>query len=155
MEPKSNTLVKRESLAKQVKSAADWFFCIAALSLVNFVLSHSGSDSFFLAGLGVSLIIGGLAKEFGSFAYAVGIIMSLGASAFFCLFGAMARKGHSWAFIIGMILYALDGLLLLAFQEYFGAGFHLFALIFIFLGYRANRQLGQAPPEPPINLEKL
>jgi len=42
-----------------------------------------------------------------------------------------------------MILYALDGLLLLFFGDYLGFGFHLYALYGLYRGYRASVELGR------------
>lgn len=142
-----NREVDRATLERQFRSGADWFFWIAGLSLVNLIVSMTGSDYGFVVGLGVSQAIGYIIAEFGTAAQAVGLIIGLMGPAFFALFGVWARKGHNWAFITGMILYALDGLLLLALSEYVGAGFHAFALYCIFTGFRANRKLRRLPAE--------
>jgi hypothetical protein len=44
-----------------------------------------------------------------------------------------------WAFVLGMTLYAGDGLLLLRARDYLAVGFHVFALYAIYSGYKAAK----------------
>ena len=46
----------------------------------------------------------------------------------FVLFWNFARKGQSWAWYLGMGLYAIDGVLLLLFKDYLAIAFHAYAL---------------------------
>ena len=57
------------------------------------------------------------------------------------IFGFFANKKHKWSFIIGMILYALDGLVFLVFGDIISVGFHIFALFGIYTGIKALKQL--------------
>ena len=61
----------------------------------------------------------------------------------FILFGVFAHKGHLWSFVVGMILYALDGLIFAIASDWLAAGFHVFVLYWLFNGFRAARQLQQ------------
>jgi hypothetical protein len=70
-------------------------------------------------------------------------------------FGVFARKRLRWAFIIGMILYALDGLIFLWVGDYLSIGFHLFALYGLYRGVNALGHLaaleqveGETMPRP-------
>ena len=71
----------------------------------------------------------------------VAIVVNLVITAIFALFGYFANKRFAAAFIIGSVLYALDGLIYLALGSMFAAGFHVFALFFIIRGFLASRQL--------------
>ncbi len=61
----------------------------------------------------------------------------------FFLIAYNAKRKKAWAFVIGMILYGLDGLIFLPVQDYLSFGFHLFALFFIFKGFSAMRELNK------------
>src|SRR5205085_6652795 len=69
----------------------------------------------------------------GQISPAVSLAVTVGAAAFFWLMGRFAKMGQKWALILGMLLYALDGavLLLLPVQPWLMIGFHVFALIMI------------------------
>lgn len=62
------------------------------------------------------------------------------------LFALLAGRRRGWAFIVGMALYALDGLVFLLFGDFLSAGFHAFALFGIFSGYRALREMDVRVP---------
>ena len=75
----------------------------------------------------------------------------------FAFFGYYAGKRSSAVFIIGIVIYVLDGLLLLLLGIWAAAAFHAFALFFIIRGFMACRSLNafeanrpfQPPPPPP------
>jgi hypothetical protein len=73
--------------------------------------------------------------------------------ALFLLFGVKARAGRSWAFVVGMALYALDALIALAFEDWMSLGFHGWALFSLWGGLGALRKLDAMGPEvvqPPL-----
>ena len=123
--------------------SARWFYWIAGLSLVNAFFALSNSNTTFFVGLGITQLLSGLAIEFK--APALGLALDIAASGIFASFGYFASKGMSWAFIVGMVLYALDGLIFLVFQDWLPFGFHVLVLYWIFLGWRANQKLHQSP----------
>jgi hypothetical protein len=137
-----------EELAKlenQVKSGASWFFWIAGLSVINSVVALSGSQWGFIMGLGVTQIVDTIGKTLGGAGVPVAIILDIIVAGVFVLFGVFARQRHPWAFIVGMVLYGLDGLLFLLGGDLLGLGFHGFALFCIFAGFSALKKLQQAP----------
>jgi len=130
------------ALEKQLKGGGSWFYWIAGLSLVNSVLALSGSGTRFILGLGITQIFDELAQGMGSGAgRAVGVVLDLLAAAVFVFFGVFANKRHTWSFIVGMALYALDGLIYVIAQEWLGVGFHAFVLFCLFRGFKACREL--------------
>ena len=129
-----------------VKSGANWFYWIAGLSVVNSLVYMSGSDWSFLAGLGITQIVEAfvdLAIENGapSMMKAVAIAFSLIVIAVFALFGYYSNKRFATVFAVGIMLYLLDGLLLLVLGVLPSAGFHAFALFFMIRGFLACREL--------------
>lgn len=136
-------------LQRQVKSGADWFFWIVGLSIINSLALALGGKWSFLIGLGSTQFVDGfinaLAVEFGppiqTIIRILGLVISVIIAGVFALFGLLARKGHKWSFIVGMMLYALDGIIFLLVGDLASLGFHLFALFWISVGLRAKIQL--------------
>ena len=129
-------------LEKQLKGGGSWFYWISGLSLVNSAIALSGSGTRFILGLGITQIFDELAQGMRSGAgLAVAVVLDLLAAAVFVFFGVFANKRHTWSFIVGMALYALDGLIYLIAQDWLGVGFHAFVLFCLFRGFKACRAL--------------
>ena len=129
----------------EVMSGASWFWWIAGLSLVNTIMIHSGSDTGFIIGLGFTLVVDSMFREYQLVAFiidalAIGTILALG---FF------ARKGHFWAFVTGIVLYTLDAGIYLIAQDWLAVAFHGLALFYLFRGAKALRAALKAAAEPP------
>ena len=60
----------------------------------------------------------------------------------------LSREGHRWAFLAGMALYALDGLIFLGFGLWLDLAFHAFALFNIYKGLSALNELHQLDRQP-------
>jgi hypothetical protein len=140
----NSTLLEADRLPdytkQKVMTSANWFFWIAALSLVNSVVAHSGSQWHFFLGLGMTEVVDVVAGQFGGVGMAIAIMFDLLAATVFAGFGLLARRMLLWPFVAGMVVYLLDGGLLLAVGEYFGAAFHAYALYAIFVGFNALRE---------------
>jgi hypothetical protein len=145
------------------KSGANWFYWIAGLSVINSLAFIGGANFSFLAGLGlthlVEAVVGELVKQ------GMPGAVKLAALAFdfvvigmFVLLGFYANKRWAAAFIIGIVIYLLDGVLLLVLGAFAPAVFHAFALFFIIRGFIACRKLNAAetaqaihvPPPPSL-----
>lgn len=140
-----------EDLLKKRSSGAAWFFWIAALSFINALVVVFQGQWSFLVGLGITQLISGFASGLSTdlgvgvtiVAFALNLIVLL-----ICVgFGLFARKGHTWAFIVGMILYALDGLIFLLVSDWLSVGFHAFVLYSLYRGLDASRRLDQLKAE--------
>lgn len=138
------------ALQAAMKSGANWFYWIGALSLINsLVIAFEGNLQFpvglaitqLLAGLGMWLTTTGDSSAF--------LIVTLGISLFisiiFAGLGYYAGKGFAAAFIVGIVFYSLDAIIYLAFGDFFGVGFHILALFFIVRGFLVSRTLSRAP----------
>lgn len=132
---------------RRSQTGANWFFWIAGLSLVNSLIVVMGGNWSFLAGLGVTQFIDavarGLSTRGGAAATVLALLLDVGAAGVLVMFGLLARQRHSWAFVLGMILYAMDGLLLVIVQDWLGLAFHAYALFCIYRGLSANNKLGE------------
>ena len=137
--------IEKLELEKRMKNGANWFYWIAALSLINSVIMLFNGNWSFLAGLGITQVIDAIAIQVsaagGSGANVIALMMDIIVAAFFAFFGFMAGKRQGWAFITGMVLYFLDGLIFLLVQGWLSIAFHLFALYCIYQGLRALNQL--------------
>ena len=80
-------------------------------------------------------------------------VLDLLAASVFVMFGVFARKRKPWAFIVGLVLYGLDGLIFLVAGDVLSVGFHVFGMWGIFNGLRACRAIN-AEGEPPIVLSE-
>lgn len=135
----------------QMQSGARWFYWIAGLSLINSIVALTNSNFGFLAGLGITQFISGLAlgmsESFGTAVTAIALILDVTVAAFFVFLGFFAYKGHTWAFVIGFVIYALDGLIFLGFGIWLSLAFHVFVLYCLYRGFAANRKLKQVEAE--------
>jgi uncharacterized protein DUF4339 len=141
--PKSAaTDLDQYKLHQRFKSGASWFYWIAGLSVINSAMALSGTSWRLIVGLGITQIIDAFAKGFGSSTgMAIAIVLDALVAGLFILFGVFAGKGHTWSFLVGMILYALDGAIFLLGPDWLALGFHVFVLFCIFSGFKACQQL--------------
>ena len=138
-QPSAPPSAAHQALERQRRSGGQWFYWIAALSLINAVLAFSGQQWRFILGLGVTQLVQEMAAS-GS-AATIGGLVGVALIVVFAVLGQRAVVGHQWAFIVGMILFGLDGLLFVLIQDWVGVAFHAFALWMIGRGYAAARQL--------------
>ena len=149
--------VERAQLEQRMKSGANWFYWIAALSLVTSVISLAGGSWAFLVSLGVTQLVDAVAnagaERVGWGVKVFALAFDLVAAGLFALLGMFANKRQTWAFVVGMVLYLLDALVCLFIGFWLGLAFHAFALYSIFGGYRACAALaeldGRTPPPAP------
>ncbi|MFN2532142.1 MAG: hypothetical protein ABR555_12680 [Pyrinomonadaceae bacterium] len=113
----------------------------------------------FILSLGTTQIFDAIAnaasEQLGTAGKIVALIMDLIVTGVFALLGFLAGKKHLWAFILGMVLFGLDGLVLLVLQDWIGVVFHALVLFWLVRGYMAGRELmslerelAQQPPAP-------
>lgn len=147
--------IERHQIEERMKSGAHWFYWIAALSLITSVVSLTGNDWAFLVSLGITQVVDGIAIGVAERADTgvvkiVAFVFDVIAAGLFALIGYFASKRHSWVFIVGMVIYALDALIFLVAREWLGIAFHAFALYSIFSGYRACARLDEFDREAAL-----
>ena len=135
-------------LAARVKSGVSWLYWIAGLSLVNSVAALLGSDWRFIIGLGITQFIDAFAMGFGNGGKIVAFVLDLVAAGILILLGFFANKYHGWAAIVGIVLLALDTVIVALAAFGMGEGslwisvaFHVWAIYMIFRGFQASRAL--------------
>lgn len=150
-----NAIEEKLRLEAQLKSGANWFFVIATLSVVNSMILLLGGTFNFIVGLGLTQLVTFLAREASMAGKGLAVTLTLLAACVFVLFGVLARQRMQWAFVVGMVLYGLDGLLFVLVQDWLGIGFHGFALYGIYKGMQALgdfkrlEALSATAPPPP------
>jgi len=140
----------KANLERQFKGGADWFFWIAGLSLINTIIVMAGGNLNFVIGLGITQMIDGIAGNFGSIAKFIALAFDIFVTLAFVGFGLLARKRYNWAFILGMVFYAIDGLLFFLVFDLLAIGFHIFVLYCLFTGLRANSRLREFEQNSPL-----
>ena len=128
----------------RLKSGASWFYWIAGLSLINTISAFTGSDWRFIVGLGITQLLDAFGTQFGGAGKIVVLVLDLLAAGSFVLLGVFAHKCRKWAFVTGMVLFALDGLIFMLVQDWIGVAFHVFVLYCLLQGLKACQELNEA-----------
>lgn len=143
-------------LTRQMLSGANWFFWIAILSLIDTLVSPYYGTWTYAFSMGMSLGVDSVAQS--AVAHGMGSWMKIAAFALniviagiFILFGFAARRGNMAAFVTGLILYVLDGVLFfftgtigdrfLFGSAILGVVIHAVGVYYIFSGILAARKL--------------
>jgi hypothetical protein len=129
-------IAQKLRVEQALKGSSSWFIVIAGLSLVNSVLFMSGAKIHFIFGLGFTQIVDALAHNVGETGVVLDLIINGVIAAVFALFWNFARKGEKWAWVAGMGLYVLDGLILLLFKDFLSVAFHGWALYRMSMGWK-------------------
>ncbi len=158
-EQEQKSVEEKLKIENQFKAGANWFFWIAGLSLINSVILLTGSEWSFIIGLGITQIIDSiglvLAEEVGIAGKIVALVFDVIAAGIFVLFGVFAKKRYTWAFVVGMILYAVDGLIFLLVMDWLSIGFHIFALFCIYGGFKASRKLADLEEKQVLGTQTI
>jgi hypothetical protein len=132
----SNLSTQRLQIEQGLKGSSSWFVVIAGLSLVNSVLAMSGASIQFIFGLGLTQIVDALAHNAGGAGIVLNLIINGMIAGVFVFFWSFARKGAKWAFFLGMGLYVVDALILLALKDFLSVAFHGWALYRMYAGVK-------------------
>ena len=137
--------IQLAQLKQAYKTGANWFYWIAALTIITSLITFGGGGWRFFISLGSTQIIDGIAQglstELGGATKVIALILDLIVTGLFVLFGWLANQKHLWAFAVGMVAFALDGLVLLPFGDWIGVIAHAVVLFFLFRGFQAGRSL--------------
>ena len=130
---------------QRYQSGANWFYWIAGLTIITSVIGLLGGGWRFFLSLGTTQLIdaiGNAASEgLGNATKVIAFVLDIFITAAFAAFGALAHKKHLWAYVTGMAVFLLDGLVSLVFFDWIGILVHGFVLVVMFRGYQAGREL--------------
>lgn len=132
-------------LQSRMRAGAGWLMAVAIFSVLNSALMMFDAKLHFIVGLGITQIADGIGKVGGTAGGAAGLVITLIAAGVFLVFWKFAREGQPWAFLIGMILYGLDGLISLGFRLWLDLAFHAFAIFNLYRGLQALNALNRQP----------
>ena len=130
---------------RAIDQSGNWFYWIAALSLINSLILTSGATWTFVFGLTFTKIVDALAVQYKvvGFAAIACVGVNVCAVATFVLLGYFARRCNMWAFVTGLILFALDTLLLIASANVYSFVFHAYVIYKLIGGIMALRRHNQ------------
>ena len=136
-------------LALQVSGGANWFYWIAGLSIVNSIVNLYQGSWGFAAGLGINKLLDALSAATATdgginLGQVILLVLGIMIAGFFFIFGVLANRKQTWAFVLGIIMYTLDGVILVFIDDLLGIIIHLLAIIFLVRGYLALRKLLRA-----------
>jgi hypothetical protein len=126
-----------------VREGAQFFFWIVALAGINSVFAITGSHIHHFTGFGVTAMIGSLVQQ---------LIVNGWMAGGFLILGFCAAEGRKWAFAAGMLVYAVDGALLVAAGDYVSAAVHAGILFAIYRGFAA---LGESSGSEPYRVASV
>ncbi len=132
-----------------IDSSANWFYWIAALSVINSFITMSGSHWNFIFGLTFTKVVDALATQYKVTGLAAVLCIVLNALAIltFAILGYLARRCNMWAFIVGLVLCVMDALLILLAFNILALAFHAYLIFQIVLGIQALRRHQKAASE--------
>lgn len=133
------TSYQKQALLEPIHNAANWFYWITGLSLVNLILAVAEADHHFLIGLSMSEFASGvmLMPDGGALTKIVGgVVVAIILIGYFVI-GQLAHRPSKLAFIIGMSFYTLDGIIYVIFEDYFSAAFHGYVMYHFWMGFKA------------------
>lgn len=158
-------------LEDERRKGINWFYWISALSIINSIIIHYGSNRSFVVGLGITRLIDYrvdlsfrsmpfLYRLFNPILFSYRLLernlmradispdttrlfVSILLGAVFILFGVLGNKNMVWAVVTGMVVYAIDTLILLGIADYLGVVFHIFVLVMLYGGLRAVMTLNK------------
>lgn len=135
----------KDMLLSQRNNGISWFYWITGLSLINTCINVFDGGYSFIVWLWYTQFLDAIVILFrddgNRIAMTLVFFASLLVSGFFALSAYLTEHGKKWWYLIAMILYIIDMFVYLYVGDYVGIGFHIFALVYIYRGYVAHRQL--------------
>jgi len=150
--PSSENARAAERLAweQRLNGSAKWFYWIAAFSVVNAGLTVSGANLRFIIGMGVTDVVAAIGQRAGGAGVMAALVVTAFVAGLCGLFGYLGLRKHVWVFWVGMLLYALDGAILLLLQDFLSAAFHGWVLFNLFQGVKALKHLKALDAMSPV-----
>jgi hypothetical protein len=143
-----NTDYEPRKVIENAVRGCGWFRLVAVFSLINTVLHLFKADLTFVVGLGATQFIDGViivaSQEMTGGARTaiiiLGTLVNVSLAGVFLGIWRFSKAGSRVAYVLGMILYLLDGLLFVWLGDWVGIGFHAFFLFMMLGGYHFASQ---------------
>ena len=154
---------KKINFERVIQNSGNWFIFIAIFSMINTILFLLKISLTFVIGLGITQLIDAftyvlskdITPEIGLIIHIIGFVLDILFAWIFIGIALFVKKKNNWILITGIIIYALDGLLLLLFQEWIAVLFHAYALFFIWKGIQALNALKTLEMNGPIEIPSV
>jgi hypothetical protein len=131
----------RHVTRSSVLHAADWFFWLAILSVINSLIVYYYQTPNTPIALGITQWVDGTSGGIASSMTTEALVTNILIATVLAAFGLMARRGSDIAFVVGIFLYVIDAMLIIGMKDFFGFGVHLIALFFMMKGLLASRHI--------------
>jgi len=147
--PSQAQMMARLKLERQLRGGASWFYWIAGLSIINSILFILDISSTFVVGLGITQVIDGISAGIADLTEpgmmpmirTIGLVINIVIAGGFVAFGILGSNRRKWAIIVGMVLYALDIIILIIAMDWLSILFHAIALVGLVSGLSACSKL--------------
>ena len=152
---------KKMVLESKIKNGVSWFYWIAGLSLVNLFISAFGSKVVFAIGLGITRLINAIIMELSTtippssvinIVTIFGFIFEFILAGLFAFFGIFGQRKNRIVIIIGLVVYGLDCIILILFNDWWAVIFHCIAIYFIWSGFQAIGKMKELEINGPIQI---
>jgi hypothetical protein len=130
-------LLEQRGVQRNILLGANCFLFVAVISILSSVRILSSGHFGFLLGLGITSMVGESLRIDGHGGMATTLAVYGCTAGLFLAFWHFGAKGAKWAFLIGMLFYLVDTLILLLFRRVVAAGFHAFMLFEMYQGFAA------------------
>jgi len=145
---------KRMDLVRQAKGGINWFYWVAALSIINTIITLTGGLANFFLGFGLIPLVNALLARAAQGALAggtdlnlvtrlAGAVIDLALGGVFLLFGYLGQRSHRNWILVGIALYTFDGFIFLLYQDWLGVLFHAYVIYSLIRGLRAMDALSR------------
>lgn len=144
-------MLLKQNLMQAYNAVGGNFYSIAVFSIINTVIGFFKGGLYFPVGLGITQIIDAFSTLFQeelpesrTVFFGIGIVLDLIIVGIVAVFGYFIKKQIKWLIVLGGVLYLLDGLLFLIFQDWVGAAFHAYFLFQIWRNWQIIQKLTQS-----------
>ena len=135
--------MEQSEFAKPIRNGGNWFFWVAALSLINTIAVATGNDWGFALGLQLTYFIGLTSDLWGTHGNAIALVGNLLLVGGFIWFGIAGYGRKFVPYFLGVFIYAGDTILSLLSLHVLTIGIHGWALYCMVKGLTAFMKTGQ------------
>ncbi|MBS1994074.1 MAG: hypothetical protein JSS83_26370 [Cyanobacteria bacterium SZAS LIN-3] len=143
-----------EAQRQKIASSAGWFLWIAGCTFINIILYSIKNDTRLVLGATTVEVAAIIFNDLSALSPEVKIIITyvigiIGSGIYLALMKP-ASQGRIWAFVIGIVLYGLDGVANVLMQAWMGTAIHAWGLYSLAGGVQAAMALKKLnPPSEP------
>lgn len=145
--------IEKEDLRKSISASAGWFYYVAVLSVITTICVVFEISGGFFGSLAVTYFISLIALSIGGAAKFIAFILTVLVSGIYGALGLFATRRNNMAFLVGLILYGLDFLVLFLlllfdpFNSVIDIIIHGVALYYFYKGLKANKRFHEVEQE--------